>query len=77
MSLNKILGTLGFLVLAVATWITLSGQPIANRINTWQANMMGDNKYFPALTIFMIALPPLVLLALVKLVMMRKSTKRY
>ena len=73
--MNKIFGTLAFAILIVATWFTLSHQPIANKINAWQAGMMGDNKFFPSLTIFILALPPLLLLLGIKFMLLKKRKK--
>lgn len=75
MNLNKIFGTAAIVVLSIAVWITLSGQPIAQKINAWQANMMGDNKYFPTLTIFLLVLPPLLVLLPVKGYLLKKVKK--
>ncbi len=75
MNLNKIFGTAAIIVLSIAVWITLSGQPITQKINAWQANVMGDNKYFPTLTIFLLALPPLLVLLLVKRYLLKKVKK--
>jgi hypothetical protein len=75
MNLNKIVGTAAIIVLSIAVWITLSGQPIAQKINSWQANMMGDNKYFPTLTILLLAIPPLLLLLPVKAYLLKKKKK--
>jgi hypothetical protein len=75
MNLNKIFGAAAIVVLSIAVWITLSEQPIAQKINTWQANIMGDNKYFPTLTIFLLALPPLLVLLPVKAYLLKKVKK--
>lgn len=55
-----------FAILAVSTWLTLTGRWITPSINAWQASVMGDRSYYPALTIFLLAIPPLLLLALIK-----------
>lgn len=64
--MNKIFGTLGIAVLIAATAVTFSNTWPTGEINQWQVKMMGDNKYFPALTIFIMALPPLILLLVIK-----------
>jgi hypothetical protein len=73
--MNKIFGTLAFVILIAATWLTLSHHPITDKINAWQAEMMGDNKFFPVLTIFLLALPPLVLLLIIKSIVVKRSNK--
>jgi hypothetical protein len=70
--MNKLFGTLAFTILIAATWLTLSHHPITGKINTWQAGMMGENKFFPALTIFILALPPLILLLGVKFIVLKR-----
>lgn len=69
---KKIFSVLPFAILAAACYITLSNSWIAPSINKWQAGMMGDNKYFPVLTIFILSLPPLLLLFLAKWLTTRK-----
>ena len=64
--MKKLFALLPFLILAISTWLTLSDRWIAPSINEWQANMMGDNKYFPVLTAFIIALPALLIVLLIK-----------
>lgn len=73
--MNKVFGTLAFAILIAATWLILSHHPITDEINTWQAGMMGDNKFFPVLTIFIMALPPLLLLLAIKFFILRKVKK--
>jgi hypothetical protein len=73
--MNKALGILAFLILIAATFLTVSYHPITQKINEWQADMMGDNKYFPALTIFTLALPPLLLLLGVKKILSSRLKK--
>jgi hypothetical protein len=70
--MNKVFGTLAFAILIIAAWLTLSHQPITDKINTWQAEMMGDNKFFPVLTIFILAFPPLLLLLVIKFFVLRR-----
>lgn len=64
--MNKIFGALGIAVIIAATAITLSNTWPSGPINLWQVKLTGDNKYFPALTIFIIALPPLLVLVVIK-----------
>jgi len=74
-NLNKIFGTLAFLILIAATWLTLSHQPIAQKINVRQAGIKGDNEYYPAFTIFILALPPLLLLFGLKKLLLYRADK--
>jgi hypothetical protein len=71
--MKKILPFLPFIILGISTWLTLTNSWIVPSINEWQAGMMGDKKYFPALTIFILALPPLLVLLLVKKWMDKKK----
>ncbi|MFN8251031.1 MAG: hypothetical protein U0V75_04050 [Ferruginibacter sp.] len=64
--MNKIFGTLGIAILIAAAAVTFSHAWPSEVINQWQSVMMGDKTYFPALTICIIALPPLLLLLLIK-----------
>jgi hypothetical protein len=73
--MNKVFGTMAFLILIVATWLTVSHHPITDKINALQAGLMGDNKYFPAFTIFALALPPLLLLLGVKKILLSRAKK--
>jgi hypothetical protein len=63
---KKIIAVLPLVILAISTWLTLTNRWVVPAINEWQASMMGDNKYFPVLTIFVLALPPLLVLLLIK-----------
>jgi hypothetical protein len=64
--MKKAFGGLTMAILVVATWLTFSHHPLTKPINTWQADIMGDNSYLPALTIFALAIPPLLLLLVIK-----------
>lgn len=71
--MKKVIAILPLIILAVSTWLTLSNRWIVPSINEWQAGMMGDNKYFPVLTIFILTLPPLLVLLLIKKRMDKKT----
>lgn len=64
--MKKVVPFLPFIIIGISTWLTLTGRWIVPSVNQWQADIMGDNKYFPALTIFILALPPLLLLVVIK-----------
>jgi hypothetical protein len=65
--LNIIFGCTAIGILIVATFLTFSQHPLANRISLWQSDLIHDkDKYYPVLTIFLIALPPLLFLLPVK-----------
>ena len=74
-NVNLIFGSIAFGLLIAVTYLTLTQHHFAITINLWQAKMMGDNKYFPVLTIFLLALPPLVLLLLIKLLVLKLMKK--
>lgn len=73
--MNKLFGSIAILVLTEATYCTFSNRWPAPELNQWQAKMMGDHSYFPALTIFIMALPPLFVLLIIKLLALRLSKK--
>jgi hypothetical protein len=70
-TLNVVFGSIAFGLLVAATYLTFSQHPIANSISSWQSNLVGEeNKYYPALTICLLALPPLLLLLPIKIFML-------
>ncbi len=71
--MKKLIAILPFVLLALAAYLTFSNSWVVPGINRWQAKLMGDNKYFPALTIFILVLPPLLVLAVVKWWLQKKS----
>jgi hypothetical protein len=78
--LNTVFGSIAIGLLIIATYLTFSHHPIANSISRWQANLINEkNKYYPVLTICLLALPPLFILMLIKIFFLRinkfKSTK--
>lgn len=74
--LNAIFGALAIGLVIAAAGLTFSEQPLANRVNLWQANLVSDNKYYPALTIFILALPPLIVLLFLKLLLIKILNSR-
>jgi hypothetical protein len=73
---SAIFTSLALAIICLATYLTLSQSALAVKINIWQAKMMGDAEYFPALTIFLLAIPPLLLLMLIKIVLTRTTGKK-
>jgi hypothetical protein len=75
--LNAIFGVIAFGILIAATWLTLSHHTLADKISRWQGEQMNDRrKYFPVLTIFLLALPPLLILLPLKLFLLKVSTRK-
>jgi hypothetical protein len=72
---NKTFGLISIAILIAAVYLTLAGSTLAVKINKWQIGFMGGNKYFPVLTMFLLAIPPLLLLALVKLLVIKGAKK--
>jgi hypothetical protein len=71
-TLNSIFGCIALCILIAAAYLTFSQHAIANRISLWQAGFMSEKgKYFPALTICLLALPQLLLLLPVKLFILK------
>ena len=56
---------LAMAILGTAAFMARSDWWIVPSINRWQAGILGKNQYFPALSVFILALPPLLLLALI------------
>jgi hypothetical protein len=76
--LNIIFGCTAIGILIAATYLTLSHHKLANRISIWQSGLIQEKgKYYPAFTIFLLALPPLLLLLSVKVVILRFINTRY
>jgi hypothetical protein len=76
-TLNLVFGILAVGILIMATYLTLSHHPLADRVSRWQGDAMNDkNKYFPVLTIFLLALPPLLLLLPIKLLFLKAGGKK-
>jgi hypothetical protein len=73
--MNKTFGIAAFTILGAATWLVLSHSSFTEKINGWQASITGDNKIFPVLSIFILALPPLLLLLLIKMIILKGKRK--
>lgn len=65
---------LAMAILGTAAFLARSDYWIVPEINHWQARMLGANKYFPALTVFILALPPLLMLAIAKLWLQKRKS---
>lgn len=65
-ALNSIFLITSVIIIAVAVYLTESGSAWAKKISLWQAGIMGNGTYFPFLTVFIMALPPLLLLMIIK-----------
>jgi hypothetical protein len=74
--MNKLFGVISIAIVIAATAVTFSNDWPSALINQWQVKIMGGNSYFPALTIFIIAIPLLLILHLCKLVVLRLSKKQ-
>lgn len=65
---------LAIAILGAAAFFARSDYWIVPHINRWQANLLGDNKYFPVLTVFILALPPLFLIAVITRLLQHKKS---
>jgi hypothetical protein len=72
--MRKLIAVSPILILCFTTWLTLTNRWIVPSVNEWQADVMGDNKYFPALTGFILALPLLLVVLLIKKQTGKKSS---
>ena len=78
-TLNRIFGSIAIGLLIAATYLTFSQHPIANSISKWQSGLVNNKKeYYPALTIYLLVIPPLLILLAVKIFILRliNSKKR-
>ncbi len=73
--MNKFFGIAAVAILITATILTFLNKWPAPLINQWQIKITSDDKYFPALTIFIMALPPLLVLFLIKMAALRLGKK--
>jgi hypothetical protein len=73
--LNTVFGSIAVGLFIAATYLTFTFHPFAVTINIWQVKMMGHNKYFPVLTIFLLAFPPLLVLLAIKLLVLKLMKK--
>lgn len=65
--MKKVVFVLAMAILVTSAFLAKSNFWIVPSINRWQADLLGENKYFPVLTVFILALPVLLLLAVIKL----------
>lgn len=72
--MKTILFLLAVATLFTAAFMARSDWWIVPDINRWQANTLGGNYYSPTLTAFILALPVLLLLALVQWSLKKKKT---
>ena len=61
------------LILISSAYFTFSNRWLARDLNRWQLEWSGEGGYYPALTMLLLALPPLLLLLPVRLWLNRKS----
>jgi len=76
-SINVVFGSIALGILVVATYLTFSHHPLADIVSKWQSGIIGKNEYFPALTIFLLTIPTLLVLMVAKLLLVKwKQTKK-
>ncbi|GEM_PF-1469539 len=68
-NMNTVFGGIALGILIAAVYLTFSHHPLAYVVSKWQSGMMGRDEYFPALTIFLLAIPALLVLMVVKLLL--------
>ncbi len=71
--MKTVLFLLALLIIGAAAFMARSDWWIVPDINRWQANILGENRYFPMLTVFILAIPPLLVLALLKIALTKKK----
>ncbi|MBL7723718.1 MAG: hypothetical protein JNK27_06200 [Chitinophagaceae bacterium] len=69
--MNTVFGSIALGILVVATYMTFSHHPMAGIVSKWQSGVIGRDEYFPALTIFLLAIPALLVLMVVKLLLVK------
>lgn len=72
--LNKIFGTITFLLLGITAFLGFSGTWIARDVIEWQSKNLSTeaHKYQPVITMFILLMPPLLLLLPVKYFFLRR-----
>lgn len=70
--LDKIFGTIAFLVIILAVVVAFTSNKLSLMINFWQAGL-NNGKYYPVFTVLLIALPFLVILLPIKILLLKKS----
>lgn len=75
-SMNTVFGSTALGILITSVYLTFSRHPLANIVSKWQSGMIGRDEYFPALTIFLLAIPVLLVLMAVKLLLVKWKQKK-
>lgn len=65
-----------FCILILSVYVTVTNSWIAKDINRWQAGIMGNNKYYPIITIGCLFIPPAIVLMFLKLYINGRFTKK-
>ena len=76
--LDKIFGSITFLLLGICTFLAFSGAWIAKDVIAWQTHNLSTEagKYQPVITLFILLMPPLLFLLPVKLFFLKKAQRR-
>ncbi len=73
--MSKFITPLALLTFCAALYLSFTGTWVAADINNWQAKLQGEDKFYPALTASILALPVLLVLAVLKWYSRRKQAK--
>lgn len=76
--LDKIFGGITLIMLCVCAFLAFSGAWIARDIIHWQTENLSTEagKYQPAITLFILVIPPLLVLLPVKLLLLNRIRRR-
>jgi hypothetical protein len=55
------------IILIVTSYLTFTSTWLANDINNWQMNWMGEREFYPVLTMGLLFIPPMLVLLPIKL----------
>jgi hypothetical protein len=73
--LDTIFGLLSLGILSAGLWLAFTHTWIAKDINRWQLRVMDGNNFFPFLTAAIIAIPPMLVLLVIKKALLKKYSK--
>lgn len=64
-----------FIILILSAYLTFTNSWLAKDINLWQMKLIGENKFYPILTMFCLFILPMLVLLPLKLFIKKKIEK--
>lgn len=74
---DKILVYVTFILLILSAYLTFTSTWLANTINELQMQWMGENKFYPIVTMGILFIPPMLILLPLKLYVKKQLEKEY